>query len=114
MGLDLVAQEEIGAGAGATGLVELFAAGGQRLGAPGAASAASSWPQAGGRGAWASWTCWLVRRGAWRGGGLRSASRRVPRLAAAARAGGSARRTRAAAAFLAGLGTSRSGSSGTA
>ena len=35
MGLDLVAQEEIGAGIGASGLVELFAEGGQRPGTPG-------------------------------------------------------------------------------
>jgi len=34
MGFDLVAQEEIGAGIGASGLVELVAEGGQRLGAP--------------------------------------------------------------------------------
>jgi hypothetical protein len=33
-GLDLVAQGEAGAGIGASGLVELFAHGGQRLGAP--------------------------------------------------------------------------------
>ena len=33
MGFDLVAQEEIGAGIGASGLVELFPEGGQRLGA---------------------------------------------------------------------------------
>ena len=35
MGLDLVAQGEVGAGIGASGLVELVAEGGQRLGAPG-------------------------------------------------------------------------------
>src|SRR5260370_354361 len=34
MGLDLVAQDEIGAGMGASGLVELFAERGQRPGAP--------------------------------------------------------------------------------
>ena len=34
MGLDLVAQGEVGAGIGASGLVELFAEGGYRLSAP--------------------------------------------------------------------------------
>lgn len=47
MGLDLVAQQEFGAGIGASGLVELFAEGGYRPGAPGGgerSSRMSRWP----------------------------------------------------------------------
>ena len=57
---------------------------------------------------------WLVMVTGWPGAGLRSAARLASRWAWAAAAGTSAWRTWAAAAFLAGLGTSRPGSSGAA
>src|SRR5450631_964626 len=57
---------------------------------------------------------WLVMVTGWPGGGLRRAARLVSRWAWAAAARISAWRTWAAAAFFAGLGTFRSGSSGVA
>src|SRR5512135_766756 len=82
-------------------------------------AAAVSWAawssaQAASAGASRALIIWLVMVTGWPGGGLRRAARLASRWAWAAAARTSARRIWAAAVFLAGLGTSRAGSSGVA